>query len=473
MSAPRWIHNLSRVDFLNSVGLYLTRSSLALVCMRKDLFRISVTTEEVRDIPDLANEAAARQALAEAMTPLLANFNPAEDPLYVCLSPDQTLVCEVLLPQVAEESMQQVLEYEMERLLPFRREELYYDFLPMGKKGDRVRLFLYAVPRRALDWILDVLLSFGIQPAGVEPLGTALCNYLLFCQGGVTGPTVVVTGQNDAVELVGLAPQFSGWKEGTEILFSHRLPNADWSRQAAKDIFYNVQAQSPKFFTYGAVQGFLNSINGGVLEVEDMVEVGREKLVTPNGTFSAPIVPAVGAAIRGLREADLPLNLRPEASATEERSTRVASLNGRLLLAFLIALVVWLASYPIKDEIQLQSYNRQINKLGPAVKEIQRAEDEVNGLKKQISVLADMRKQRGEVLRVMDELSRIVPTSAYLSILRYRDGSVELRGSAENASSLVPLLERSKLLKDVGFSAPTNRGRDNRETFSLKAEIEK
>jgi hypothetical protein len=105
MIIPRWMHNLSRVDFLNSVGLYITRKNLSLVCLRKDLFRISLVTEEVREISTEGNEAAGRQALADAIAPLLTNFNPAEDPFYVCLSPDQTLVCEVLLPQVAKESM--------------------------------------------------------------------------------------------------------------------------------------------------------------------------------------------------------------------------------------------------------------------------------------------------------------------------------------------------------------------------------
>ncbi len=88
-------------------------------------------------------------------------------------------------------------------------------------------------------------------------------------------------------------------------------------------------------------------------------------------------------------------------------------------------------------------------------------------------MLAEQERRRGEALRLLEELSRIVPETVYLSILRIRDGNVELRGSADNASSLVPLLERSSLLKNVGFSAPTNRGRDNRETFSLKAEVER
>ena len=34
-------------------------------------------------------------------------------------------------------------------------------------------------------------------------------------------------------------------------------------------------------------------------------------------------------------------------------------------------------------------------------------------------------------------------------------------------------LERSPLFENVAFNAPSNRGRDNRETFSLKADLEK
>jgi general secretion pathway protein L len=66
-----------------------------------------------------------------------------------------------------------------------------------------------------------------------------------------------------------------------------------------------------------------------------------------------------------------------------------------------------------------------------------------------------------------------VPNGAYLSNLRYRAGLLEVQGNAENASALIPLLERSPVFQNVGFNAPSNRGRDNRETFSLKADLEK
>jgi general secretion pathway protein L len=77
------------------------------------------------------------------------------------------------------------------------------------------------------------------------------------------------------------------------------------------------------------------------------------------------------------------------------------------------------------------------------------------------------------LLRALDELSRLVPIGAYVSNLRFRDGTVELQGSAESASNLVPLLERSQMFENVTSTAPSSRAPNNRETFSLKAEVER
>jgi hypothetical protein len=38
---------------------------------------------------------------------------------------------------------------------------------------------------------------------------------------------------------------------------------------------------------------------------------------------------------------------------------------------------------------------------------------------------------------------------------------------------LIPLLERSPVFENVTFNAPSSKGRDNKETFSLKGEIER
>ena len=136
-------------------------------------------------------------------------------------------------------------------------------------------------------------------------------------------------------------------------------------------------------------------------------------------------------------------------------------------------LIIWGGSYPIKDEIRLSRLHREIAEVQPSVESLRRDGEELRKVSQEISSVAELVERRGEILQILDELSRIVPGSAYLSNLRYRNRAVELQGSAKSASNLVPILERSPLFEDVGFNAPSTRRRDDRESFSLKAELER
>jgi general secretion pathway protein L len=146
--------------------------------------------------------------------------------------------------------------------------------------------------------------------------------------------------------------------------------------------------------------------------------------------------------------------------------------NAALVVLLVLGLCAWAVTYPVKDELRFRQLRAENEKLEPAVAALRREEEALQKARTEQRFFSTLDKQRGEVLRVLDELSKIVPSAAYLSNLRYRNGTVEMQGSAENASALIPLLERSPVFENVGFNAPSNRGRDNRETFSLKAELE-
>jgi Tfp pilus assembly protein PilN len=185
------------------------------------------------------------------------------------------------------------------------------------------------------------------------------------------------------------------------------------------------------------------------------------------------MLPAVGAALRGVREASFSANLLRHEGNDRERSMGLSLLNLLLLGLLFVALTAWGVSYPIKDELRLRQLQNENRKLEPAVSALQREESQLEQLRKQTRLITELEQRRGETLRVLDELSKIVPNSVYFSNLRYRAGSLEVQGNAENASTLIPLLERSPVFENVAFNAPSNRGRDNRETFSLKADLEK
>lgn len=494
MIYPSWIEQVSHADFVQSAGLYVTRDRLFFVRLRKDFSRVSLVEAEMREVALREDDAKVssltgwiseevgatarsgeialnRQALHEALRSLLSHFDSAKDPFYLCLGQDRAIVCEVALPEVARENLPQVVAYEIERLIPFRREEIYYDYLPLGRKGDKLVLLLFAVPKRVLDELLETLAAFGIRPKAVETTATALVNYLLFCTGGLEGPALILGGGEQNYEMIGLSGGVKRWRKEAGIIFARCLPQAGWSEGSVQELLHGSLQDSPRLFSWGDVQNYSITLGGQLPEPTSLLALAKGKLGGNKGLDQSSFIPAVGVALRGVRENALSVSLLA-GTAGQNEDRPLSWINMVLTVVLLIGLLVWAASYPVKDEIRVRQLRRQIDQLEPSVAALRREEDELSRLRKDISFLSSIGAHKGEVLGVMDELSRIVPKSVYLSSLRYRDGTLELQGNADNASALVPLLERSPVFENVGFNAPSNRGRDNRETFSLKAELE-
>ncbi|MGH7843800.1 MAG: PilN domain-containing protein [Candidatus Binatia bacterium] len=467
-----WLQSLSRADFLKSVGLYVTRDRIVLVRLSKNLFRLSLVEQQVREVELNGDAATRRHNLSQAIRSLLPYFNPGRDPFYLCVSLDQAVGCQVFLPQAVAENLTQVLDYEVGRLLPFRRDEIYFDYLAGRKRGDKLGIMLFAVPKKVVDEILEILAVFGIKPRGVETSATAQANYLLFCNGGAIGPAIFVGAQNGNWEMVGLDTQIDGWKrQRPQLVFAYSLPRVEWAQAPLRELVVALTLENTRLFSSNSAPDLFSPVLGEAAEVTDLAALGRERL---NGDFQVDhnvLVPAIGVALRGLREARFAINLLPHPARQEERKG-LSQFNLSLTALLLLALLGWGGSFPVKDEYRLRQLQTESQKYAPEVAALQQKESEMNRAKKELSILVSLRDRRGEILQVLDELSRAVPNSAYLSSLRYRDGGIELQGTAESASNLVPILERSQLFKNVGFNAPSNRGRDNRETFSLKAEVE-
>jgi Tfp pilus assembly protein PilN len=495
MNLSNSIRNLPRADFLRSVGIYIMRDNLVLVRLRKNFLNVTLLEQELRDLPIGENRQAISEltgwiaedvreialkaehdsrerALRQAILSLLPHFSAGRDSLYICVPQDQAIVQTVYLPQAAEANLQQVLGYEIERQLPFNRDEVFYDYLPIGKLGDKIGLYLFAIPKKHLAGVLDVLGSFGILPSGVETTATALANYLLFCKRDLAGCAAIIGGHADDRELIGVRASPAGWTQAPELLFSHRLPDAEWAEGIGKELIAECLRQAPKLYGWGNAEHVFHSANGEKVECEDLCTLAIGKL-GGRDQLSAATLPAVGAALRGVREARLETNVLRPAGADRGARNNLSRMNSLMIGLLVLLLVGWGISYPIKDELRLKQLQQENHKTEPSVEALRREEAQLQAVRKEVQFLSDIDRRKGEVLRVLDELSKVVPTGAYLSNFRYRNGVLEVQGNAENASTLIPLLEKSPLFENVAFNAPSNRGRDNRETFSLKAELEK
>ena len=489
------LQDVSRADFLTSVGLYFLADRVVMVRLRKSFLTVSMLEQEERELPEADNRQAISEltgwvaedvreialraendsherALRQAVVSLLPHFNAARDQVYLCLPQAQTIVQRVFLPLAAQDNLHRVLEYEIERQLPFKREDVYYDYLPAGKKGEKFSLYVFAIPKKHLDSLLGLLDSFGIKPRGVETTVTALANYLLFSEEAGGGSAALVAGHGQHWEMIGVQARANGWKPTSELLFSHHLPAAEWARGTGKELLQENLGGVPKVYRCGDL-GALNGAAGKLAEAKDIAALGNQRLKGSKPNTQAETLPAIGAALRGVREASLVANFLRHEGADRDGHKTLSLLNTILVGLLALALIAWGVSFPVRDELRLRQLQKENQKLEPAIDALRREDTQLQVLRKEVSYMTDLDQRRGEVLRLLDELSKIVPNNVYFSNLRYRAGVLEVQGNAENASALIPLLERSALFENVGFNAPSNRGRDNRETFSVKAELEK
>jgi general secretion pathway protein L len=496
MALGQRLQDLYRADFLRSVGLYVMQDRLVMVRLRKSFLNVTVLDEQERELPQSDNRPAIaditgwvaddvkeialkaendsrERSLRQALVSLLPHFNAGRDTVYLCIPQDQVMIQQIFLPVAAQDTLDQVLEYEIERQLPFRRDEIYYDYLTAGKKGEKLSLYIVAVQKKLVDGLVNLLESFGIKPAGIEPDVTALLNYALYAAEPNNGRTAVLAAGEQSCDLLGVETKATSWNSSRQLLFSHRFPHSEWAQGASRELLLQDLAYIDKCYRWGN----FGAVSGSPLEkfaaAEDLGSAASHRLSGLKSPLPDVALPAVGAALRGIREASVIGNFLRHENAEPAGGKSLSMLNTVLGGLLAIALIAWGLSYPVKDEMRLRQLQRENQKFEPAIEALRREENQLQQLNKEVGAIADLQGRRGEVLRILDELSKVVPNSAHLSNLRYRSGVLEVQGNAENASALIPLLERSPVFENVAFNAPSNRGRDNRETFSLKADVEK
>lgn len=82
------------------------------------------------------------------------------------------------------------------------------------------------------------------------------------------------------------------------------------------------------------------------------------------------------------------------------------------------------------------------------------------------------RRQEPRVIRVLEQLTRVIPDNTWVEQLEIRGNQLELRGQSQEASALLPLLEQSPLFQGATFRSPITRdARSGKDRFYLTAQI--
>ena len=167
-------------------------------------------------------------------------------------------------------------------------------------------------------------------------------------------------------------------------------------------------------------------------------------------------------------------------SGTPERRGGMARLLlavGVLLLCAALGVIGW----QIQQRRQLlDQQSRLVVGLEQRLADLPDLQGRIETLRAQARFFADDRSSRPSPLLVLEVLSRLLPDSVWLTEIRLDGSELLISGLAEDASTLVPLVEGAPEFEQVRFQAPstrvTVRGADDREReverFSLRAVVD-
>lgn len=168
----------------------------------------------------------------------------------------------------------------------------------------------------------------------------------------------------------------------------------------------------------------------------------------------------------------LPINLLPRRKRSSSKKV-VRRLNV-LLAAMAVLLFITAVSLPLLHKRQA------VRELEPQLIEAMAKADSVNELRQQVERLVAgsgylVRKKQTEIsiLQIMNELTRALPDHTSITRLDISNSEVQLQGRSSSSATLISLLERSPVLKNVRFRSPVIQiPSTEEERFHLSAEIE-
>jgi general secretion pathway protein L len=142
-------------------------------------------------------------------------------------------------------------------------------------------------------------------------------------------------------------------------------------------------------------------------------------------------------------------------------------------IAILAATSLWGGGVWMRKQQTQELLDTEISRLSSQVVGIETIEDNVNKLKAQIDYLDSLRQANLKPLNALQELSRIIPTTAWINNFHLSEDELKIDGYAASSSELVPKLDASPLFADVAFLSAITKGRNGKERFRIGLRVTK
>ncbi|MBN2317668.1 MAG: pilus assembly protein PilM [Acidobacteria bacterium] len=384
------------------------------------------------------------------------------------------------LPAEVADNLKQAIQYQVQSFEPTEEDSYYYDYAVLNRTGKNKRLsiLLVMVRRSILDNYLQLMQELGIQPALVTCSTLALTN--LFLQNSKNQ-------QDKTYILADVAPssfELLVLHHGIPVYSQEILKESDlgWKNLILKEI--NEAASRIRLGPESSIEQIIlagesseeayESIKEEIPECALLKNITHLKSTAENRRYLQEAATATGLAhIAMTRNPAVKINLLP--AAFRFKQPRWAYISAAVLGIFILVFLAGLFLHrPIQDRQLVEELDREISSLKTSVARVQALRKQTEDLEKEIHTIENLFRKKDANLEVLQELTTILPDDTYLSNYIYRNGSITIGGLSDSATDLIPILENSPLLHNVGQKSGIFRdAQTGKDRFtSIEAELE-
>ena len=423
-------------------------------------FRRFVVIDELR-LPEPLQEDA-----ADKVAGFLDRHRLREARVMACLPREAVLVRFLDLPVEAEPQLAKVVGYQLRSLHPFKDDQIYWDCAVVGRdpKAKQVNVMVVVVEKSSVNLAKQAFEELGMRLSGLTLGATALA---LLAKPLLPPAALLVCGRSSGVELLSFRQ--------ANLCATQEIPlePSDNARERFEREWHRALAALPvsdpatvPWFVCGSVPSPFSDL----LQGASPLPAPKLNLAKRNGSVGFAW-PSFAAAYAGLiRSSSSFINLLPPQERWQPQRGARAPVYALSATAALLALT--LASHAwIERALYSRALERALQRLEPPAQQLRQLNQETSTLETRAAVLEDLRAGNWQKLRMVEQLTKLLPDGTWLQQLEISQDTVEIFGLSNHAAELVQPLENSPYFTQVEFTAPITRDNQSREVFRIRMRL--
>jgi Fimbrial assembly protein (PilN) len=354
----------------------------------------------------------------------------------VLLPRDEVTVRQVALPGVTDKDLASAVRFEIDSLNPHSEEEVAYDWARIGKTSS---VLIALTLRSVVERYTALFSQAGVKAACFTFSAPTIYSALRLLSAPPKDGFLALEPAEDGLEVYG--------ESATRPIFSARL---DQSSDRVRNLAVAELRLPPE-----TEASFLRDQLPRPVAQPETYEPSRACL-----SYAAALAGA--GPLRPLSLNLLPVEQRQTASRLRYIPTAV------LALIVLLLSVAALAYPSYSDRHYLGLVQAQIRVLDPLAKRAADVDRETVNVRNRSQTLDNFRQQTRKDLEALNELTQLLAPPAWVNSLQLARGSVSITGQADQAATLIKLLDGSRQFQGSSFSLPLQK-RGSQEVFTIRS----